>query len=232
MAKIDVVCPRCSETSGVIRNGHSGSGAQLYRCKHCLKTFQLSYRYNGAKPDTHQTIVDMAMNGSGCRDTARVLKISLNTVLRHLKNFAPNPVAQNVEPGAEVVICCEADEQWSYVRSKGNPRWLFYAYDRIRKRVLAHVFGPRNALTLRRLLALLSQFNIAFYMTDAWPVYRTLLASTSHVVSKKYTQRIERHNLNLRTHLKRLARRTICFSKSEVMHDKIIGWYLTIHHYH
>jgi hypothetical protein len=46
---------------------------------------------------------------------------------------------------------------------KGNPRWLFYAYDRIRKRVLAHVFGPRNAVTLQRLLALLSKFNIAFY---------------------------------------------------------------------
>ena len=118
------------------------------------------------------------------------------------------------------------------MKSKRNPRWLFYAYDRIRRRVLAHVFGPRNALTLRRLLASLSQFNIAFYMTDAWPVYRTLLASASHVISKKYTQRIERHNLNLRTHLKRLARRTICFSKSEVMHDKIISWYLTIHHYH
>ncbi|KDL89107.1 hypothetical protein AE02_05306, partial [Klebsiella variicola] len=25
---------------------------------------------------------------------------------------------------------------------------------------------------------------------------------------------------------------TICFSKSEEMHDKIIGWYLTINHYH
>ena len=142
------------------------------------------------------------------------------------KKLAPYQVAPNVEPGAEVVICCEADEQWSYVKSKSNPRGLFYAYDRIRKRVLAHVFGPRNSLTLRRLLALLSQFNIAFYMTDAWPVYRTLLASTSHVISKKYTQRIERHNLNLRTHLKRLARRTICFSKSEEMHDKIIGWWL------
>lgn len=44
----------------------------------------------------------------------------------------------------------------------------------------------------------------------------------SHVISKKYTQRIERHNLNLRSHFNRLARRTICFSKSEVMHDKII----------
>jgi len=40
---------------------------------------------------------------------------------------------------------------------------LFYAYDRIRKRALAHVFGPRNASTLQRLLALLSKFNIAFY---------------------------------------------------------------------
>ncbi|WP_394343667.1 IS1 family transposase [Klebsiella quasipneumoniae] len=40
------------------------------------------------------------------------------------------------------------------------------------------------------------------------------------------------HHLNLRTHLKRLTRRTICFSKSEEMHDKVIGWYLTINHYH
>ncbi|HEI6905442.1 TPA: IS1 family transposase [Yersinia enterocolitica] len=219
MAKIDVVCPRGSEAQGVIRNGHSSSRTQLYR-------------YNGAKPEPHQTIIDMAMNGSGCRDTARLLKISLNTVLRHLKNLPPASGSAKREPGAEVVICCETDEQWSYVRCKGNLRWLFYADDRIRKRVIAHVFGPRNALTLQRLLVLLGQFTIAFYMTDTWPVYRTLLSSTSHVISKKYTQRIERHNLNLRTHLKRLTRKTICFSKSEEMHDKIIGWYLTINHYH
>lgn len=90
MAKIDVVCLRCSEAKGVIRNGHSTSGAQLYRCRLCLKTFQLSFQYNAAKPDIHQSIIDMAMNGSGCRDTARVLGISLNTVLRHLKNWRRN----------------------------------------------------------------------------------------------------------------------------------------------
>ncbi len=137
--------------------------------------------------------------------------------------MAPYQVALNVEPGAEVVIYCEADEQWSYVRCKDNQRWLFYACDHIRKRVIAHVFGQRNVLTLKRLLSLLSQFSIAFYMTDAWSVYRTLLFSTCHVISKKYTQQIERHNLNLRTHLKRLTRKTICFLKSEDMHDKIIG---------
>ncbi len=30
---------------------------------------------------------------------------------------------------------------------------------------------------------LLSQFKIACYMTDAWRVYRTLLASTSHIIN-------------------------------------------------
>ncbi|EKS7771622.1 IS1 family transposase, partial [Edwardsiella ictaluri] len=52
MAKIDLVCPRCTKTQGVIRNGHSTSGAQLYRCKLCLKTFQLNFQYNAAKPNT------------------------------------------------------------------------------------------------------------------------------------------------------------------------------------
>ncbi|WP_410526001.1 IS1 family transposase [Rickettsia endosymbiont of Cantharis rufa] len=43
------------------------------------------------------------------------------------------------------------------------------------------------------------------------------------MVSKKYTQRIERGNLNLRTRCKRLTRKTICFSKSLDIHDKVIG---------
>ncbi|UIA87198.1 helix-turn-helix domain-containing protein [Erwinia tracheiphila] len=87
MAKVDVVCPQCNETHAVRCNGHSASGAQRYICKHCSKTFQLNFSYSGAKPDTHQTIVNMVMNGYGCRDTARALGISLNTVLRHVKKF-------------------------------------------------------------------------------------------------------------------------------------------------
>ncbi|MFI0400373.1 MAG: IS1 family transposase, partial [Thiolinea sp.] len=37
-------------------------------------------------------------------------------------------------------------------------------------------------------------------------------------------------NLTFRTRLKRLARRTICFSKSVELHDKVIGEF--IHRYH
>ncbi|WP_216079913.1 IS1 family transposase, partial [Shigella sonnei] len=45
------------------------------------------------------------------------------------------------------------------------------------------------------------------------------------------TQRIERHNLNLRQHLARLGRKSLSFSKSVELHDKVIGHYLNIKHY-
>ncbi|MEP0892689.1 IS1 family transposase [Leptolyngbya sp. PL-A3] len=40
------------------------------------------------------------------------------------------------------------------------------------------------------------------------------------------TQRIERKHLNLRTRIKRLARKTICFSKSEWLHNIVIGLFI------
>ncbi|WP_413154142.1 IS1 family transposase [Escherichia coli] len=43
------------------------------------------------------------------------------------------------------------DEQWGYVGAKSRQRWLFYAYDRLRKTVVAHVFGERTLATLERL---------------------------------------------------------------------------------
>lgn len=47
-----------------------------------------------------------------------------------------------------------------------------------------------------------------------------------HVVGKGNTWRIERKHLTLRTRIKRLARRTICFSKSILMHDTVIGLFI------
>ena len=44
-----------------------------------------SYTYAGQSPDVKQQIVDMAMNASGIRDTARVLHVSPTTVIKELK---------------------------------------------------------------------------------------------------------------------------------------------------
>ncbi|WP_018299231.1 IS1 family transposase, partial [Fangia hongkongensis] len=43
---------------------------------------------------------------------------------------------------------------------------------------------------------------------------------------KRNTQKIERKFLTFRTRIKRLARKSICFSKSEFMHDTVIGLYI------
>ncbi|WP_376778784.1 IS1-like element transposase [Serratia fonticola] len=84
------------------------------------QNLQLNFNYSSAKPDTLQAIVNMAMKGFGCLNTARVLSMNLNTVLWHLKK-SPKQVAENIAPEAEIVICSEADEQLPYLQFKGNP---------------------------------------------------------------------------------------------------------------
>ena len=44
-----------------------------------------------------------------------------------------------------------------------------------------------------------------------------------HEIGKRNTQKIERKNLNFRMWIKRLTRKTLCFSKLELMHDSVIG---------
>ncbi|WP_114142693.1 IS1 family transposase, partial [Escherichia coli] len=203
-----------------------------------------------------------------------------------LKKLRPQSVTSRIQPGSDVIVCAEMDEQWGYVGAKSRQRWLFYAYDSLRKTVVAHVFGERTMatlgrlmsllspfdvviwmtdgwplyesrlkgklhviskrytqrierhnlnlrqhLTLGRLMSLLSPFDVVIWMTDGWPLYESRLKGKLHVISKRYTQRIERHNLNLRQHLARLGRKSLSFSKSVELHDKVIGHYLNIKHY-
>ncbi|WP_050008931.1 IS1-like element transposase, partial [Escherichia coli] len=55
------------------------AGHQRYLCSHCRKTWQLQFTYTASQPGTHQKIIDMAMNGVGCRATARIMGVGLNT---------------------------------------------------------------------------------------------------------------------------------------------------------
>lgn len=87
MAEITINCPACEKDS-VVKFGQSQTGKQRYRCDnvHCeKKTFILDYTNKGYLPDVKKQIIDMALNGSGVRDTARVLKIGINTVISELK---------------------------------------------------------------------------------------------------------------------------------------------------
>jgi transposase-like protein len=80
-------CPHCQGTD-IVRHGMTRQGKQRYRCRACPehgRTFLLPYAYAGQSPAVKQQIVEMAMNASDIRDTARVLHVSLTTVLKELK---------------------------------------------------------------------------------------------------------------------------------------------------
>lgn len=118
------------------------------------------------------------------------------------------------------------DEMWSFVGSKENQRWLWHAIDHETGEVLAYVFGKRKDAVFKELKELLKPFNIQHYYTDDWGSYERELPAEKHTISKKFTQLIERKHLTLRTRIKRLARKTICFSKLEKMHDIVIGLFI------
>ena len=87
MVLMPVRCPHCDRDQ-VIKRGKTENGKQRYRCQqpNCpAQTFILDYAYQGYLPEVKKQIVDMALNGSGIRDTARVLKISPTTVIQELK---------------------------------------------------------------------------------------------------------------------------------------------------
>ncbi|WP_420855256.1 IS1 family transposase [Xenorhabdus hominickii] len=91
--------------------------------------------------------------------------------------------------------------------------------------IVAPVLGDRSRKTSDKLLALLSPLTIRFYCMDDYTVYDRL-SGEEHLTGKIFTQRLESNNLTHRTRIKRLNRKTVGYSKSEEMHDRVIGTFI------
>lgn len=87
MVFLPVRCPGCGQDK-IVKRGKTENGKQRYLCQDAecsTRTFILDYTYNAYAYEVKYKIIDMAMNGSGIRDTARVLGISPTTVIKELK---------------------------------------------------------------------------------------------------------------------------------------------------
>ena len=193
------VCRPCCGDGSVVKKGKTEQGKQRYLCLNgeCPKgTFILDYSYNGLLPDVKVRIIDMALNGSGIRDTARVLRVSPNTVIDELKKKESclEPVNRKLlealDPDGVVVDIqrvedAELDEMWSYVRHKGNQRWLWHAIGHATGKVLAYAFGDRKDAVFLELKELLEPFGITRFYTDGQGAYERHLPSEQHVAGKR-----------------------------------------------
>jgi insertion element IS1 protein InsB len=120
----------------------------------------------------------------------------------------------------------EVDEMWSFVQGKKAPRWLWHAIDHPSGKVLAYGFGRRKEEVVLKWKALLEPCGIPRYCTDYWGASTWHLDAEEHQPGKRHTQQIERKHLTLRMRIKRLTRKTSCFSKSIQMHDIVLGLFV------
>ena len=115
---------------------------------------------------------------------------------------------------------------WSYYHDKSHQVWLWWAVDHKTNVPLAYTFGTREHTYLDELLALLKPFSIGMVYADNNYAYKERFSTDMLVSGKKNTQQIERDHLTLRTRIKRLCRKTFCFSKDKKIHTAVIGTFI------
>jgi len=185
---------------------------------------QGSYRYRAWQGGIDRRICRLVCEGVGIRGTARVLKIGVNTVLRKIKRIADRIAKPPIRRHQQAL---EVDELRTYIGHKGNEYWLAYALNDRTGEVVDFVIGKRTKRTLRMLINMLLLSGVNTIRTDKLSLYRGLIPPTLHCHRAHSTNHIERKNLTIRTHLRRLSRRTICFSRSLRMLEscmKIYFW--------
>ena len=211
-------CPHCRGTK-VVCNGVKRNGKQNLLCKSCGKQFQKEYVYRGCKVENKELVLKMLCRGSGIRDCEAVTKVSHCTVLSLIKTLAARI---SLKPQRYAYNQVQIDEQWSYVGRKEKKVWMLYAYAVEEDEIIAFTMGKRSEEAVRNLYVKLRHLDIGFFLTDQWEAFGAVLPKAKHRVGKQFTKAIEGMNTFFRTRVRRLVRRTTCFSKKLIYHYSMI----------
>ena len=205
-------CKFCRETCQ--KWGRQKNGAQRFYCKQCKKYQQKEYSYAACKTGVVEMIPRLVCNSMGIRGIANVLNIAVNTAVRLIKKVAEGITKPPIPLNRKSF---EIDEVRTFIGNKENQYWVAYVLCSETKQVIDYIVGKRSKRTLRMVVNTAMCSGVKSIRTDKLNIYQSLIPESMHVSSAYNINYIERNNLNLRTHLKRLSRRTICFSKSLVM---------------
>ncbi len=205
----------CKNCNGKCQKwGRQKNGQQRYYCRLCKRSQQQTYSYLACREEVECMIPKLVCESVSIRGIARLLNISLTTVARKIKRVAAAIVKPPVPLNKRFF---ELDEVRTYVGNKQNQYWIAYALCSETKQVIDFIVGKRSKRVLRSIVNTLLLSGVKTIKTDKLNIYRSLIPGNRHISAAYTTNHIERNNLNLRTHLKRLSRRTICFSRNLAM---------------
>ncbi len=212
---------------GVVRNGKSTAGHQRYLCSHAVKHGS----YSSLTPLLNPVRIKNHWYGHEWRRMSRQCThygVGLNTVLRHLKTQAAVGNLA-IQPGSDVIVCAEMDEQWGYavlnhVSAGCFTRMTGYGGRcgaRIRWTHSGHAgasSGPASA------------FEVVVWMTDAWPLYESRRRESCALSASVTLSALSDITESETTSGKAGTEVTVVLKIGE-LHDKVIGHYLNIKHY-
>jgi IS1 family transposase/transposase-like protein len=215
-------CAKCNSPN-VIRKGLRNNKQRFY-CKNCKKFFQLDYIYQAYKSETNDFISTLLKEGCGVRSIGRILNISSKTVLSRILKISK----QIKVPYFNKFGCkFEVDEMFVRIGNKDAKNYLTYAIEQTEKVVIGFSIGNRNTENIKKVIDKVLLLNPKRIYTDGLNIYPIIIPKEIHKRFQYCTNRIERMNLNLRTHIKRLSRKTICFSRDKKYleaHLRIYFW--------
>lgn len=215
-------CSKCvDDQNSMVKNGKTSYGKQRYICKNCKKSRVVSYTNHAYQPDLNQSIITLTKEGLGIRSTARVLKISTTTSLKRIISMAKNIKPPMISLGKEY----EVDELCTYIGNKEKRIWIVCALEKITKQIVSFNIGRRTNQTLKSVIDALHLSKSKKIFTDKLQSYKSLIQKKIHRINRFGTNSIERKFLTFRTHLKRLNRKTICFSRNIIMLNAILKIY-------
>ena len=128
------------------------------------------------KKNINSKIIQFTKEGLGIRSTARILKISVTTLLKRILLIAKNIKQPMIPVGKEY----ELDEMRLFIGTKSNLQWLVYAIDKKSKMILGFYIGKRTNKTLKTVIKTLTHSKPAKIFTDKLRNYQYLIPKEIH----------------------------------------------------
>lgn len=202
-------CSNCSDK--LIKYGKTKNGKQRYKCKFCHHTKVEFYSYKAYLSTINFNIIQLTKEGLGIRSTARYLQISPTTLLKRLLEIASKiiPPKLTIEDRE-----FQVDELRTFHKKRLKPIWITYTFSLHTRKIHTFHVGYRTIEIFKKLLNPIIQTKPTKIYTDKLNTYRLVIPSALHSTRFRSTNHIERNHLSLRTHLKRLNRKTICYTKN------------------
>jgi IS1 family transposase len=228
-------CPRCG-LSHAKKNGHTHYRKQNYRCLSCGRQFVRDSQRVG--DNTRALVKRLLLERVSLRGICRVTGLSLTWLLQFIAALyarLPDDLCVVVAaPRCRVQLLrleAEVDELWSFVGRRADKQWLWLAFDKESRQVLAFFVGDRSRQSARKLWQRIpaAYRERATFYSDDWKAYKGVIAPGRHQVCGKesgLTSGVERFNCTLRQRVSRLVRKTLSFSKKLENHIGAIKYFI------